>query len=254
MADTALASLTDGSTAQATDIIYAVRDPSGTPLDRKLTIANVRAYLLAQANTWTDTNTFLGVRAGSGGYTFDIDQTTGFYASGANTGQIYIYLLGALKARFYNGLQMDGSVEVSWQSSGVGTGIATALKKAASAVVSVEGNGSVGGTLRAVPRRATQITADQNDYAPGGTSLLQFWSSDAARSVTGLSLSQVDGQQHEVWNIGSNNIVLVHQSASSTAANRFLTTTGADLTLSAGQMAFLRYDNTQSRWLAVKGT
>lgn len=60
MADSALVDLTDGSTAQGTDIVYAVRDPSGTPLDRKISMANVLAYIVAQANTWTAGQTISG--------------------------------------------------------------------------------------------------------------------------------------------------------------------------------------------------
>ena len=127
------------------------------------------------------------------------------------------------------------------------------LARSGAKVVSVEGASSTGATFRHIPTRPSQITADQNNYAPGGASKLQYWTTDAARTITGLSLSQVDGQVHEIWNVGSNNIVLANESASSTAANRFQNTTGADITLAAKQMAFLRYDNTQSRWLVTKG-
>lgn len=136
----------------------------------------------------------------------------------------------------------------------IGNSNQAALGRAALRVLSFEGvGGAVGGTFRTLPTRPAQITADQNNYAPGGNSLLQLWSSDASRTVTGLSVSQVDGEQHEIWNTGSNPIVLANESASSTAANRFQTTTGADITLSAKQMAFLRYDATQTRWLVTKG-
>lgn len=126
------------------------------------------------------------------------------------------------------------------------------LKKAATKVVSAEGASSTGATFRFIPTRATQITADRNNYAPGGTSWNQLWSSDASRTVTGLSLSQVDGQRHRVINIGSNDIVLANESGLSAPANLFLTSTGADVTLSAKQGADLVYDATQSRWLVFK--
>ena len=69
----------------------------------------------------------------------------------------------------------------------------------------------------------------------------------ASRNVTGLSAGQ-DGQLAEIWNVGSNNIVLQNENASSTAANRFTTSTGADLTLTAGKCAIARYDTTSTRW------
>lgn len=147
---------------------------------------------------------------------------------------------------------LNSGMSVAWSQSAVTQPIDTALKRAAAKVVSVEAASSAGGTLRFISTSPSQITADQNNYAPGGTSYFQRWNTDASRNITGLSLSQVDGQPHMIVNVGSNNIVLVHQSASSTAANRFLNSTGADITLSANQAADLVYDNTQSRWLVFK--
>lgn len=111
---------------------------------------------------------------------------------------------------------------------------------------------TVGGTYGAIARTPAQITADQNNYNPGGTSYLQRWSSDASRNVTGLTFStiQVDGQTHVICNVGAQNIVLVHQSASSTAANRFFNSTAANLTVSANKCADVIYDNTTGAWRA----
>lgn len=44
MADLKLADLS-ASTAEATDILYAVKDPSGTPLDRKIEVSSVKDYI-----------------------------------------------------------------------------------------------------------------------------------------------------------------------------------------------------------------
>lgn len=152
-------------------------------------------------------------------------------------------------------IQIGSANKIAWSSSSTSPPNGsddTILSRALAKVVSVEGASSTGGTFRHIATSPSQITADQNNYAPGGTSKFQRWSTDAARNITGLSLSQVDGQEHTIVNVGSNNIVLVHQSASSTAANRFLNSTGADITLSANQSAELIYDNTQSRWLVFK--
>ncbi len=122
------------------------------------------------------------------------------------------------------------------------------LARAAAAVLRVQ-NGAVTTTAATFSTPAltpSQITADQNNYAPG-TGWFQRWSSDASRNVTGLSAGQ-DGQLAEIWNVGSNNIVLQNENASSTAANRFTTSTGADLTLTAGKCAIARYDTTSTRW------
>ena len=92
-----------------------------------------------------------------------------------------------------------------------------------------------------------QITADQNDYNPTGlsTAAVLRLTSDASRNITGLQ-GGADGRQLYVANVGSNNIVLNDESASSSAANRFAL--DGDLTLGADTAATLLYDSTSSRW------
>lgn len=96
----------------------------------------------------------------------------------------------------------------------------------------------------------SQITGDQNNYNPGGQGVYLRLSSDASRNITGLTFTsaQISGEVHTIVNSGSQNIVLVNESASSTAANRFHNATGADITLTADQQASIWYDGTLSRW------
>jgi hypothetical protein len=98
----------------------------------------------------------------------------------------------------------------------------------------------------------SQITSDQNDYNPTGLSTASTLrlSSDASRNITGLQ-GGADGRILFIHNVGSNNIVLKDESASSSAANRFALT--ADVTLSADAVAVLQYDSTSSRWRCVSG-
>jgi hypothetical protein len=126
------------------------------------------------------------------------------------------------------------------------------LNRGAAKVLRLSDGSSGGVTFSAPATTPSQITADQNNYTPSGSSYFQRWSSDASRNVTGMTFTatQVDGQQHQIWNVGSQNIVLVNESASSTAANRFTTSTGADLTLAAAKCANVVYDGTTSRWRA----
>lgn len=107
---------------------------------------------------------------------------------------------------------------------------------------------STSATLSSVATSPTQITADQNNYAPGVAWFIRL-TSDASRNITGIVAGQ-DGQVIELWNVGSNNIVLQNENASSTAGNRFLTNTGADLTIVPNNCAKLRYDLTTARWRA----
>lgn len=132
---------------------------------------------------------------------------------------------------------------------------ATRIGRAAEGIVHFHDGSSAGITFRTIARTPSQITADQNNYNPGGQSRFQRWSSDASRNVTGMTFTtaQVDGQEHVIWNVGAQNIVLQNENASSTAANRFTTSTGADLTLAAKKCAFVMYDGTTSRWLVCLG-
>jgi hypothetical protein len=95
-----------------------------------------------------------------------------------------------------------------------------------------------------------QITASQNNFSPTGAasaSVLQL-SSDASRSISGLA-GGAEGRLVSLINVGSQPIVLLDESTSSTAANRF--TLGGNLTLPARQAAMLRYDGTAARWQAI---
>ena len=101
----------------------------------------------------------------------------------------------------------------------------------------------------AVARNANspaQITSDQNDYDFGRTSNARL-STDASRTITGLA-NGTDGRILYLANVGSFDLVLANQNASSTAANRIITGTGANVTLVADDTAILNYDSTTSRW------
>jgi hypothetical protein len=93
----------------------------------------------------------------------------------------------------------------------------------------------------------TQVTADQNDYAPTGhaTAAVFRVSTDASRNFTGLA-GGYDGRVVLWMNIGSFDHVFKNDDASSTAANRFAF--GADHALAAGQSIWLIYDATATRW------
>lgn len=100
-----------------------------------------------------------------------------------------------------------------------------------------------------------QITANQNDYSIVYSSVLHRLSSDASRNITGMvqNLSAANGGDLKILlNVGANDIVLTHQDALSAAANRFLCSTGANITLSANQAALCWYDSTTGRWRVFK--
>jgi hypothetical protein len=102
----------------------------------------------------------------------------------------------------------------------------------------------------------SQITSNQNDYnptgfntggSPYGASILRL-STDASRDLTGLS-GGTSGRLLIISNIGSFDLVIKDESASSTAANRFAL--NADITLQSDESMMFYYDATSSRWRAL---
>jgi hypothetical protein len=153
----------------------------------------------------------------------------------------------------YNQIDFDAGVCFRWGSIGGGSYTA-GMCRATSKVIEFNDAAGNGGTFRSIPTSPSQITSNQNNYNPGGSGLYLRLNTDASRNITGLTFgsAQVDGQTHVIVNVGAQNIVLVNESASSTAANRFHNSTAADITLSADQMADCWYDATTARWRVSK--
>lgn len=97
----------------------------------------------------------------------------------------------------------------------------------------------------------SSLSASQNNYAPGVCDILRLTSSTAI-DITGLAAATADGALRLLINTnasGGANITLKHESASSTAANRFRSVTAADIVLLPdGGSVTLTYSNAISRW------
>ncbi len=98
--------------------------------------------------------------------------------------------------------------------------------------------GSSGVQLGFTPNTPAQLTGNVNDYVMSGT--INLMTSDASRNITGI-VPTFGGQMLVISNIGAQNIVLKNQDASSTAGNRIITGTGADLTIAPDQTVMLMY-------------
>lgn len=96
----------------------------------------------------------------------------------------------------------------------------------------------------------TQLTTSQNNYDPGNYDLLQL-SSSSAINITGVS-GGVMGRVLRIYNAGSNNIILNHESGSSTAANRMTTMGGSSVYIVPGEIVDLYYNSTTSRWIVME--
>jgi hypothetical protein len=79
----------------------------------------------------------------------------------------------------------------------------------------------------------------------------QRWSSDAARTVTGV-VAGAAGEWRQVWNIGTFPITLAAASGSSTAANQFTCPGAASIIVGPGERFDMIYSGTTSRWLVTK--
>jgi hypothetical protein len=144
-----------------------------------------------------------------------------------------------------------GTLHATWSADGFNPVLASVgLVADINGVLRLSNASTGGATFTTVGRSPAQITSDQNDYNPGTPSYFQRWNSDASRNVTGLTFTngQPDGQFHVIWNVGSFNIVLTNEDAGSTAANRFLTTTGSNITIAPNGCARVMRDATSSRW------
>lgn len=93
----------------------------------------------------------------------------------------------------------------------------------------------------------TTIGSSQNNYNPTGlsTAAVLRLSASVAVNITGLA-GGASGRVLVVHNVGSFDITLVWESASSTAANRF--GTPSNVIIQPGVSVVLQYDATASRW------
>lgn len=127
-------------------------------------------------------------------------------------------------------------------------------------------DGSTGGGAWAYRSSTTTVNTSYNDLYLSGHSAFQRLNATAATTITGIAPASTaggsgaptwihtDGRIYWLYNIGTFNITLVNESASSTAGNRIITQTGADVILGPGRMMQIVYDGTSSRWRAAGET
>jgi len=99
------------------------------------------------------------------------------------------------------------------------------------------------------------LAASQNDLNPTGlstASVIRVTSSSGVYIITGLQ-GGADGRWLTIINVGSNAFSLAHESASSSAANRFYIRGALAVTLLQYETVHLWYDATLSRWVVFSG-
>jgi hypothetical protein len=146
------------------------------------------------------------------------------------------------------GIYNSSADQVGFATNGTHRGYFSDSQLYSAQALSVSGAANLGGGLMYLVTVApAQITADTNNWATL-LGIINRVSSDAARNVTGFSHGTVSGTTKWMINSGSFNITLKHEDGASTAANRILSSTGADLVLVPGGMAMITYDSAAGRW------
>jgi hypothetical protein len=111
-----------------------------------------------------------------------------------------------------------------------------------------DGSASVSGSFN-FPSSTTAFSANTNDLVLTG-SAFQRLNCTSAATLTGIAPpsggAHVDGRMVRVYNVGTANLTLAHNSASSIAANRMFNSTSADIVLSTHQYVELIYDSTDN--------
>lgn len=122
------------------------------------------------------------------------------------------------------------------------------------AVGYIESNSYLKGTTVRHPMvTPAAISGNQNNYNPGSVAKYYRVSTTGSTfDITGLAISQGDGQEVCFINIGTANINLKHENTFSTAGNRFWFADESDIVLVEGQSSgVLVYDATSQRWRKV---
>jgi hypothetical protein len=97
----------------------------------------------------------------------------------------------------------------------------------------------------------SSLTSDVNNYAPTLGKNYRLSTDGSNYTITGLSIGQVDGMEITLINTGATGIITISdQDTNSTAANRFLCTSGASIQLDPNERCDLIYDGTTQRWRA----
>lgn len=168
MADSKLADLTVTTALAETDIAYVVRDPSGTPVDRKITVGNLVGAMVASAHTTltaTSPNSLSNVQWGT-------EEATVAQADAPATAAVIAWLSGqmqpgpgspAVNDRGAVDLQIsiDGGSNFTTVGSTVCTILTTSSGRAMPVAVTGRLTGTVTGSIQA--RALIRDVAQAND-------------------------------------------------------------------------------------------
>ncbi len=104
--------------------------------------------------------------------------------------------------------------------------------------------------LRFFEKTVNAVNGANNNVAIANASFIRLAGPTATFSITGFD-SGIEGKLLFLFNDTVQNLTLANQNVGSTAANRIVTHTGADVVLVGRCAAVLEYDSNQSRWTII---
>lgn len=219
-----------------------------------------------------NSNSFFGTNSALGTTTGSDNTALGFLALDGNTTGSNIVAVGAQCARYHaNGSTVlttaansvyignlargfsnsdSNSIVIGYQSIGEGAntvviGNSSTVQQHFYATRYLKTEGS----LVFASSTPAAIVANQNDYVLTG-SAFQRLNCTTASDITGIAPptggAHVDGRMIRLVNVGTATVTLIHNSASSTAANRMYRHNGTNLNLTINEWADLVYDSTDN--------
>jgi hypothetical protein len=199
-----------------------------------------------------------GSITGTGGLTVtgtvNLNNTTaGATNIGTGTGNTAIgNATGTLSLASNGGLNVTTGGAVTGVSTLNASGLLTSVGiNAGSGLIQGTGGLTIGGSVAYTKGTDYSTTGSQNNVNFGAGALIRLTGA-SAQTITGIA-GGTDGRIITLVNAGANAATLSNNSASSIAANRITTGTGADLTIPADASVKLVYDSGASLWRVIGG-
>ncbi|WP_036296980.1 hypothetical protein [Methylosinus sp. PW1] len=201
-----------------------------------------------------------GVSTSGNGVHGSASNGTGVFGRGDNGYGVYGQSVYSYSGFFEAQWNNNTAATLVTQQNGTGTGdLFQALNSSGTVLANITASGRLGigtpspATLLDVNGAASlrlgtdyTTTGSQNNVSIGATSTVRY-NGTAAATFTGIAAG-ANGQILYLHNPSSYTLTLSNQNASSSAANRIVTGTGADLPVPSNTSVTLQYDSTAALW------
>lgn len=141
------------------------------------------------------------------------------------------------------------TMHVKWASGSFSTSPDVGMIRGNIGILRISNGSTGGGSLAFTSATTAAIVTNQNDYVLTG-SAFQRLNCTTTSDITGIAPptggAHVDGRMIRLVNVGTATVRLMHNSASSTAANRMYRHNGTDVSLTVNEWSDLVYDSTDN--------